>query len=83
VTGRGEQLRERPGTLGRWCRAVDRTAAELRRAEREAATLERRVAARGVRIFYEALVLGLIGLVEIDTLRHRAANALATPTRRR
>ena len=36
----------------------------------------RRLLAVAVRLFFELLVLGLIGLAELDTLRRRAASAL-------
>jgi hypothetical protein len=78
---RTAKLHASSGVLCRWCLALERVRDDLRRAEQDSTALAHRILARLVRLFFEGLVLGLIALYEIDTVWHRAANALAAPRR--
>jgi hypothetical protein len=78
-TERVARLSRRPGRLGGWCGVLSHTREDLRKTERGAAGGLRRLGARAVRLVFEALVLVVLAVAEVDMLRHRAANALAAP----
>jgi hypothetical protein len=83
IAERRARLRSRPGLLGRWCAALDRSCDDLLRAEEASGALALRARAKLVRWFFELLVLSVIGIAELVGLWHQAGRALAVPPRRR
>jgi hypothetical protein len=83
IAERRARLRRRPGLLGGWCAALDRSCNTLLRAEEESGVLALRARAKLVRWFFELLVLAVIGVAELVGLWHQAGRALAVPPRRR
>ena len=79
---RADRIQNHPGILGRWCAALRRLRDDLRRTEQESVALAHKALTRLLRWFFEGLILIVVGAVELDTLRRRAAHALSVPPRR-
>ena len=82
LSDRAERLAARPGVLGGWCGACRQASEDLLRAEEETGAFVRRLGTRSVRLFFETLVLVVVGIAELWALWHRALNALAVPPKR-
>jgi hypothetical protein len=81
LRARAARVREQGGALGAACGTLEDTRSRLQWAEHGSFALLRRMAAMVFRIVLDILVVVVIGLFELDTLRRRAANALAGPPR--
>jgi hypothetical protein len=81
LRARAARVREQGGALGAACGTLEDTRSRLQWAEHGSFALLRRMAAMVLRFVLDILVVVVIGLFELDTLRRRAANALAGPPR--
>ena len=82
IRARAARVRERGGTLGAACGALEDTRSGLQWAEHGSFAVLRRIAGMVFRFVVDILVVVVIALFELDTLRRRAGNALAGPPRR-
>jgi hypothetical protein len=81
IRARAARVREQGGALGAACGTLEDTRSRLQWTERGSIAMLRRMAAMVLRFILDILVVVVIALFELDTLRRRAANALAGPPR--
>jgi hypothetical protein len=79
IRTRAARVREHGGALGAACSTLEDTSSHLQWAEHGSLAVLRRMAGMVFRFVLDTLVVVVIALFELDTLRRRAANALAGP----
>jgi hypothetical protein len=82
IRARAARVREQGGALGAACGTLEDTRGGLHWAEHGSFVVLRRAAGMVLRFLLDILVVVVIVLFELDTIRRRAANALATPRRK-
>jgi hypothetical protein len=81
IRARAARVRQHGGALGAACASLEDTRSRLQSAEHGSFAMLRRMAAMLLRLILDIVVVVVIALFELDTLRRRAANALAGPPR--
>jgi hypothetical protein len=78
---RTARVRQQGGALGAACAALEDARDRAQRVEHETFALLRRILRLPLRLFFEFLIVVVIGLFELETLRRHAASALVSRRR--
>lgn len=81
IEARTARVRRHGGALGAACTALEGGRDRLQRAEHGSFAALRRIPGVLLRLILEFLIVVVIALFELDNLRRRAANALASRPR--